>query len=132
MPDRYTLTFPRTASVASNFDFTTVHERVVVPETGTVRDAWAFATAVTSNSVFPSRVDFFRQPSAPALGSNSATTILVNPITIPTTLTSAQGTIRAGNDRVTAGDLLELRTSVNATTGELTGVGGTIEIERDA
>lgn len=131
MPDRYTLSFPRTASVASNFDYTTVHQRVVVPETGTLRDAWAFATTVTSNSSHPSRVDFYRQPSAPALGSNSGATILVSPITIPTNLTSATGTIRAANDRVTAGDMLELRTSVNATDGELINVGGTLEIERD-
>lgn len=132
MPDRYTLSFPRTASVASNFDYTTVHQRVVVPETGTVRDAWAFSTSVTSNATFPSRVDFYRQPSAPALGSNTGTTILVSPITIPNNLTSAQGTIRASNARVTAGDMLELRTSVNADSGELVGVGGSIEIERDA
>ena len=131
MPDRLALSFPRTASVASNFAFTTVHQRVVVPETGTVRSAWAFASSVTSNSTHPSRVDFYRQPSAPALASNTAATILTSPITVPTDLTSVEGTIRASNDRVTAGDLLELRVSVNADNGELINVGGTIEIERD-
>ena len=131
MPDRLALSFPRTASVASNFAYTTVHQQVVVPVTGTLRDAWAFASSVTSNATHPSRVDFYRQPSAPSLGSNTGTTILVSPITVPTDLTAAQGTIRAANDRVTAGDLLELRTSVNASNGELTNVGGTIEIERD-
>jgi hypothetical protein len=131
MPDRYTVTFPRTASVASNFEYTTVHQRVVVPETGTIRAAYAFASTVTSNATFPSRVDFYRQTSAPALGSNTATTILVNPITIPLTLSSAAGTIRAANDRVNAGDMLELRTSVNASNGQLIDVGGTVEIEKD-
>lgn len=131
MPDRYVLTFPRTASVASNFEYTTTHQRVVVNEAGTIRSAYAFATAVTSNGTFPSKVDYFLQPSAPALGSNTATTILTSPITVPLDLSSAAGTIRASNARVAAGDMLELRTSVNATNGELTNVGGTIELERD-
>ena len=129
--DRLALSFPRTASVASNFAFTTVHQRVVVPETGTIRRAYAFATAVTSNATFTSDVDFYRQPSAPALASNTGTTILTSPIVIPGNLASAAGTIRASNDRVTAGDMIELRTSVNATNGQLTDVGGTIVIERD-
>ena len=131
MPDRYVLTFPRTASVASNFAYTTTHQRVVVNEAGTIRSAYAFATSVTSNGTFPSQVDFYRQTSAPALGSNTASTILVTPITVPLDLSSAAGTIRAANDRVAAGDMLELRTSVNASNGELINVGGTIEVERD-
>ncbi len=131
MPDRYVITFPRTASVASNFEYTTTHQRAVVTEAGTIRSAYAFATSITSNGVFPSKVDFYLQPSAPALGSNTASTILVNGITVPLDLSSAAGTIRASNQRVAAGDMLELRTSVNATNGDLTDVGGTIEIERD-
>ena len=131
MPDRYVLTFPRTASVASNFEYTTAHQRVVVTEAGTIRSAYAFATSVTSNGTFPSKVDFYRQPSAPVLGSNTGSSVLVSPITIPLNLSSATGTIRASNDRVAAGDMLELRTSVNATNGELVNVGGTIELERD-
>ena len=130
MPDRYLVTFPRTASVASNFAFTTVHQRVVVPEAGTIRSAYAFATSVTSNAT-TSQVDFYRQSSAPALGSNTAATVLVSPITIPLDLSSAAGSIRASNDRVTAGDMLELRTSVSATNGQLINVGGTILIEKD-
>ena len=131
MPDRYVITFPRTASVASNFEYTTTHQRAVVNEAGTIRSAYAFATSVTSNGTFPSRVDFYLQPSAPALGSNTATTVLVSPITVPLDLSSAGGTIRASNHRVAAGDMLELRTSVNASNGELINVGGTIEVERD-
>jgi hypothetical protein len=131
VPDRYVLPFPRTASVASNFAYTTTHQRTVVAEAGTIRSAYAFATSVTSNGTFPSRVDFYRQPSAPALGSNTASTILVTPITVPTDLSSAAGTIRASNARVAAGDMLELRTSVNASNGELINVGGAISIERD-
>ena len=131
MPDRTLVTFPRTASVASNFAYTTTHQRVVVAEAGTIRSAYAFATSVTSNGTFPSKVDFYRQPSAPALGSNTATTILTTPITVPLDLSSAAGTIRASNARVAAGDMLELRTSVNASNGELTNVGGALSIERD-
>jgi len=131
MPDRYVLTFPRTASVASNFAFTTTHQRVVVSASGTIRSAYAFATTVTSNGTQPSTVDIYLQPSAPALGSNTATTVLTTPITIPLDLSSAAGTIRASNPRVAAGDMLELRTSVNASNGELINVGGTIEIEKD-
>lgn len=131
MPDRYVLSFPRTSSVASNFDYTTVHQRVVVTANGTIRAAYAHAQSVTSNATFPSKVDIYRQTSSPSLGSNTATTVLVDPITIPLTLSSAAGTIRASNARVNAGDMLELRTSVNATNGELTNVGGSVEIERD-
>jgi hypothetical protein len=131
VPDRTLVTFPRTASVASNFAYTTTHQRVVVAEAGTIRSAYAFATSVTSNGTFPSRVDFYRQPSAPALGSNTAATVLVTPITVPLDLSSAAGTIRAANARVAAGDMLELRTSVSPTNGELINVGGSISIERD-
>lgn len=128
--DRLALPFPRTASVASNFAFTTAHQRIVVPETGTIRRAYAFATSVTSNAT-TNQVDFYLQPSEPALGSNTATTVLVSPISIENDLGSYSGSIRASNARVTAGDMLELRTSVNASVGELINVGGTIEIERD-
>ena len=131
MSDRYVLTFPSTASVASNFEYTTTHARVVVTEAGEIRGAYAYATAITSNSVYPSKVDFYLQPSAPALGSNTGTTILTSPITVPVTMSSAGGTISAANHRVVPGDILELRTSVNASNGEMLNVGGTILIERD-
>ena len=131
MPDRIVLSFPRTSSVASNFDYTTVHQRVVVTRAGTIRGAYAHAQAVTSNATHPSKVDFYLQGSGPALGSNTAVSILTTPITVSNTLTSSSGTIRHATARVTPGDMIELRTSVNASDGELTNVGGSIEIEVD-
>lgn len=109
MTDRYVLGL-RTA-IASNTGgpYTAVWDRAVVPATGTIRAAWAAAQSVTSNA-FTSKVDIYYQSDAPAAGSNTGTTVLVDPIDIINDNDAARGTIRASGARVTAGGQLQLRT----------------------
>lgn len=111
MPDRYVLQL-RTA-VASNTGapYGATWDRAVVPATGTIRSAYAAAPSVTSNAR-RSAVDIYYQTDEPAAGSNTATSVLVTPITIVNDGDGAGGTIRQGNKRVTAGGLLELRTDI--------------------
>lgn len=132
MPDRYVLTLH--TSVASNTGgpFTATWDRVVVPSTGTLRSAWAVSPSITSNTA-QNTVDIYRQADAPAVGSNTATTILVSPITLVNNRDAVGGSIRASNDRVTAGDVLELRTNLS-NVGSQPGFAplvATVEVERD-
>ena len=132
MPDRYVLKLQ--AAVASNTGgpYTTTWDRAVVPSTGTIRSAWVAAPSVTSNARV-STVDIFLQPDAPAAGSNTATTVLVAPVTIVNDNDAVEGTIRASNPRVTAGDQLQLRTDAGTLGAQpaFTNLTATVEIERD-
>jgi len=132
VPDRYVLKLQ--AAVASNTGgpYTTTWDRAVVPSTGTIRSAWVAAPSVTSNARV-STVDIFLQPDAPAAGSNTATTVLVAPVTIVNDNDAVEGTIRASNPRVTAGDQLQLRTDAGTLGAQpaFTNLTATVEIERD-
>lgn len=132
MTDRYVLQL-RTA-VASNTGgpYTATWDRAVVPATGTIRSAWATAQSVTSNA-FTSKVDIYYQTDAPSAGSNTGTTVLVDPIEIVNDNDAVGGTIRAGNPRVTAGGQLQLRTySGNAgSKPAFTNLTASVVVERD-
>jgi hypothetical protein len=132
VPDRYVLT-PRTA-LASNTGgpFTAIWDRVVVPSAGTIRTVWAVAASLTSNAR-QNTVDVYNQGDAPAAGSNTATSVLVSPITLSNDLDSAEGTISEAGARVDAGDVLELRTyaSTAGAIPSFVGLTASVEIERD-
>ncbi len=132
MPDRYALTLR--SSVASNTGgpYATTWDRVVVTSPGTLRAVYAVAQTLTSNARTNS-VDIYRQPDAPSAGSNTAATVLITPITLVNNNDAVAGSIRAGNDRVAAGDQLQLRTDAG-TAGAAAAFGqlaATVEIERD-
>lgn len=131
MPDRYVLTLP--TSIASNTGgpYTSTWARAVVPATGTIRSAWAAAVSVTSNAR-KSTVDIYRQASAPAAGSNTATTVLVTPITLDNDRQASYGTISQAGVDVTAGDVLELRTDIGNAGSKpgFVNLVATVEIER--
>lgn len=134
MPDRYVLNLP--VSVASNIGAAltwTAWARRVVPWTGTLRSVYAVASSISSNTA-QNTVDVFRQPDAPAGGSNTAATVLVSPITLTNTLDAVSGTIRAGNDRVNAGDTLEVRiaSTTVAAIASFRDLDVSVEVERDA
>ena len=109
MPDRYALHL--TAALASNTGgpYTAVWDEQLVSEPGTLRSAIASASSLTSNARTNS-VDIYLQADAPSVGSNTATTILVTPITLVNNEDAVEGSIRAANARVTVGDRLQLRT----------------------
>lgn len=132
MPDRYVLT-PR-AALASNTGgpFTAIWDRVVVPSAGTIRTVWAVAASLASNAR-QNTVSIYRQTDAPAAGSNTATTVLVSPITLSNNLDGVAGTVSDAGSRVAAGDVLELRTYADTLGSQpaFTGLTASIEIERD-
>lgn len=132
MPDRYVLKLQTAVASNTGGPYTATWDRSVVPSTGTIRSVWAVAPSVTSNAR-ASTVDIFLQPDAPAAGSNTATTILVTPITLVNNNDAVAGTVRAANPRVTAGDQLQLRTDAGtvAATPAFTNLTATVEIERD-
>lgn len=132
MTDRYVLQLHTAVASNTGGPFTATWDRAVVPATGTIRSAWATALSVTSNG-FTSKVDIFYQADAPSAGSNTATTVLVDPIVIANDQDAAAGTIRASGARVTAGGQLQLRTySGNAgSKPAFTNLTTSVAIERD-
>lgn len=132
MPDRYVL--PLKTALASNTGgpYTATWDRAVVPATGTIRSAWAVAQSLASNS-HTNRVDIYYQPDAPSAGSNTATTVLTDPITLVNDSDAVAGTISQAGARVTAGGQLQLRTySGNiGSQPSFLALSATIEIERD-
>ena len=110
------------SSTASNTgnaqSWMTTWDSYVVPEAGTVRAAYAVATALTSNSRL-NQVDIFRQPSGVSAASNSSASILTAPISLVGANASVAGVIAASNQRVAAGDILQLKTNEQGTVGGL-------------
>lgn len=131
MPDRYTLQLG--TSVASNTGgpYTATWDRAIVTTAGTIRTVWASASSISSNAI-TNKVEIYKQSDAPSHGSNTATTVLVSPITLDNDLDAVPGTISQAGATVAAGDVLELRTNMQ-TAGAKAGFSGltaTVEIER--
>ena len=114
MPDRYLITLGTAMASNTGGPYTAVWDRAVAPANGTIRSAWAVAASLTSNARTNS-VDIFLQTDAPAAGSNTATSVLVSPITLVNDNDAVEGTIRAAADRVVAGEQLQLRTYADTT-----------------
>lgn len=132
MPDRYVL--PLRTALASNTGgpYTATWDRAVVPATGTIRSVWAVARSLASNG-FTNKVDVYAQADAPAAGSNTATTVLVDPITLVNDNDAVAGTVRQSGARVTAGDQLHLRTYAGNAGSQpaFLDLSASVEIERD-
>ena len=133
MPDRYVVRLATAIASNTGGPFTATWDRAVVTSAGTIRNVWAVATSITSNSIQNS-VDVYNQPDAPSAGSNTATTVLVDPITLSNNLDSAGGTVRHSGRRVAAGDVLQLRTNMTNAGSQpgFNGLTASVEIERDA
>lgn len=136
MPDRYALTLQTAWASNTGGPFTATWDRKVVPATGTIRAAWAVAASLASNAR-QNTVDLYNQATAVATGvtaaSNTATSILSTPITLPFSGVSVAGTISEAGVRVDAGDVLELRTYADNLGAQpaFTNLTATVEIERD-
>lgn len=125
-----------TAAVASNTggaqDWITAWDSYVVPAAGSIRGAYFdVAGSITSNSA-AHQADVFRQPSGVAAASNTGASILTAPVSLLGVNTSVAGSIAAGNQRVAAGDILQLKTNEKlVATGRLTGLTATVLILPD-
>ena len=132
MPDRLVTTL-RTA-IASNTGgpFTATWDRAPVTSAGTIRAVVATAASITSNAR-QNTVDVYLQSDAPAAGSNTATSVLVTPITLSNNNAAGTGTVSAAGARVAVGDQLQLRTSAGNLGAQpsFTSLSATVEIERD-
>lgn len=132
MPDRVLYTL-RTA-IASNTGgpFTATWDRVAVTSAGTIRSVVAVAPTITSNAR-QNTVDVFLQSDAPSAGSNTATTVLVSPITLSNDNAAGTGSIRHATARVTTGDQLQLRTYADTPGAQpsFLNLTATVEVERD-
>lgn len=132
MADRYALVLKTALASNTGGPYTAIWDQAVVPSAGTITTAWAVATSLSSNAR-QNTADVFLQTDAPSAGSNTATTVLVTPITLANNRDSVQGTVRAGNNRVAAGDIVQLRTdaATAGSTPSFVGLTATVEIERD-
>lgn len=136
MTDRYTVHLKTALASNTGGPYTATWDRYVVAEAGTIRSAYAFASSVASNAR-QSTVDIYLQASAIATGvsaaSNTGTTVLVSPITLPFSGVSVGGSVRESGKRVAPGDVLELRTSAGNIGSQpcFTGLTASVVIERD-
>lgn len=132
MPDRYVLGLGTALASNAGGPYTTVWDEAVVTTPGTIRTAIANASSLASNARTNS-VDLYLQADAPAVGSNTATTILVNPITLVNDNDAVEGTIRQSNARVATGDRLQLRTYADTLGAQpaFLRLRASVEIERD-
>jgi len=132
VPDRYVVKLATAIASNTGGPYTATWDRAVVTSAGTIRTAWAVSPSIASNS-FTNKVDIYNQTDAPSVGSNTATTILVDPIALINNRDAVEGTIRQSGARVAAGDTLELRTYTGNVGSQpaFTGLTASIEIERD-
>ena len=132
MPDRYVLTLRTAFASNTGGPYTATWDRVVVTSPGTIRSAVAVAPSIASNAR-QNTVDVYRQADAASFGSNTATTVLVDPITLINNNDAVTGSIRAGNDRVAAGDQLQLRTYMDNVASQpgFLNLAVSVEVERD-
>ena len=132
VPDRYNLELKTALASNTGGPYTATWDRAVVPSAGTIRGARFVAVGLSSNAR-TNTVDLYNQPDAPAAGSNTATSVLVSPVTLTNDSAGAAGTISEAGARVDAGDILELRTYADtiAATPAFIGLSAVVEIERD-
>jgi hypothetical protein len=132
VPDRYALRLHTALASNSGGPYTATWDEAVVTSAGTIRAVRSTARSIASNAR-QNTVDIFNQPDGPSNGSNTATTVLVSPITLANDRLSAAGTIRDSGRRVAAGDVLQLRSYADTlgATPAFKGLEATIEIERD-
>ena len=132
MPDRYVVKLATAIASNTGGPYTATWDRAVVTSAGTIRTAWAVSPSIASNA-HTNKVDIYNQSDAPSVGSNTATTVLVDPITLVNNRDAVEGTIRQSGARVAAGDTLELRTysgNVGSQPSFLN-LTASVEIERD-
>ena len=120
------------ASVASNAGqaYANALDSYVVAEAGSIFAAYAVAQSLTSAARLNS-VEIHLQPSGVSAASNSSTSILTAPISLVGNNTSVAGSIRHSNQRVAAGDILQLKADSGNNAAGFLGLAATVLIKPD-
>lgn len=120
------------AAMASNAgqQYANAFDSYVVAEAGSLFAVTAVAQSLTSSGRLNS-VDVFLQPSGVSAASNSSSSILTAPISLVGNNTSVSGSIRASNQRVAAGDILQLKVDSGQPTGAFVNLTATVLIKPD-
>lgn len=133
MPDRllYELAVAQTSNTGAGFGpFAFTYARAPITSAGTVRSVVAVSPSITSN-IRTSSVDVYYQSDAPALGSNTATSVLSSPIVLVNNNDAVIGNVSQAGARVAEGGQFQLRAdSATAITG-FANLAVSIEVERD-
>ena len=114
MPDRLAYSLGTAITSNTGGPFTATWDRAPVVSAGTIRSVVAVSPSITSNARY-NQVDVYLQTDAPSVGSNTATTVLVDPITLLNNTDAVVGIIRHATARVAVGDQLQLRTYMDNT-----------------
>ena len=119
-------------AVASNAGqaYANALDSYVVAEPGTMFAAVAVAQSLASSGRLNS-VDIFLQPSGVSAASNSSASILVSPISLVGNNTSVAGSIRASNQRVAVGDILQLKADSGQNSQSFVGLSATVLVKPD-
>jgi len=112
VPDRLAYSLGTAITSNTGGPFTATWDRAPVVSAGTIRSVVAVSPSITSNARY-NQVDVYLQTDAPSVGSNTATTVLVDPITLLNNNDAVVGVIRHATARVAVGDQLQLRTYID-------------------
>ena len=112
MPDRLAYSLGTAITSNTGGPFTATWDRAPVVSAGTIRSVVAVSPSIASNAR-QNQVDVYLQTDAPSVGSNTATTVLIDPITLVNNNDAVVGNIRHSGARVAVGDQLQLRTYID-------------------
>jgi len=132
VPDRLAYSLGTAITSNTGGPFTATWDRAPVVSAGTIRSVVAVSPSITSNAR-QNQVDVYLQSDAPSVGSNTAVTVLTEPITLLNNNDAVVGIIRHSSARVAVGDQLQLRTYMDNTAATPGGsVYVTVLVEPDA
>lgn len=112
MPEQVAYSLGTAITSNTGGPFTATWDRAPVASAGTIRAVVAVSPSITSNARY-NQVDVYRQTDAPSVGSNTATSVLVSPITLLNNNDAVAGAVSHAGARVAVGDQLQLRTYID-------------------
>ena len=124
----YKLSTSRASNTGASQSYLSAWDSTVVAEAGTIRAVTAVASSLTSSGRLNS-ADIYRQPSGTTAASNSSLPVTTAPLALVGNNTAVVGSIAQSNQRVAAGDILQLKTDIGA--GEIVGLTATILVLPD-
>ncbi len=109
MPEQVAYSLGTAITSNTGGPFTHTWDRAPVASAGTIRSVVAVSPSITSNARY-NQVDVYKQTDAPSVGSNTATSVLTQPLTLLNNNDAVVGTVSEAGARVAVGDQLQLRT----------------------
>lgn len=114
MPEQVAYSLGTAITSNTGGPFTATWDRAPVASAGTIRSVVAVSPSITSNAR-QNQIDVYKQSDAPAVGSNTAASVLTTPITLVNDNDAVVGTVSQAGARVAVGDQLQLRTYIDNT-----------------